>query len=468
MEHAESTIEQAAKGAVPRRVTLPLAPSLERRRLQSYLLLLLADGAAIVLAFGIVGYLYFGEWSGGRNMLQAQILLPLYWTAALVLNVYSLPSLINLGYGKRRAMLAIFAALTITAFVAFFAKASAQFSRFTTTAGLLFAVAMLLYLRSMLQPVIVRRCGPTAQNVLLLDDGGVPVRIPHAYHIDTREHHLVPDLDNPGMLDRIAMYLTNMDRVIVSCPQDRRGDWAYVFKGANVQGEIIDREVLSLGVLGARRGRGFGSLVVSGGPLGLRSRVAKRGLDLAMAGSAMIVLLPLFLVVALAIKLEDGGPVFFVQQRTGRGNRFFSIYKFRSMRVERHDASGHVSASRDDDRITRIGRLIRRTSIDELPQLLNVIRGEMSLVGPRPHALGSLAGDKKFWEVDRRYWLRHSLKPGLTGLAQVRGLRGATDSESDLTDRLQADLEYLDGWTVMRDLRIIASTVRVIVHDRAF
>ena len=115
-----------------------------------------------------------------------------------------------------------------------------------------------------------------------------------------------------------------------------------------------------------------------------------------------------------------------------------------------------------------MGRFIRRTSIDELPQLINVIEGKMSLVGPRPHALGSQAGDKLFWEVDRRYWLRHALKPGLTGLAQVRGLRGATAQESDLADRLGADLEYLNGWSLWRDMRIIAATLGVLVHDRAF
>ncbi|MBF9150790.1 sugar transferase [Novosphingobium sp. 1Y9A] len=194
----------------------------------------------------------------------------------------------------------------------------------------------------------------------------------------------------------------------------------------------------------------------------------KRALDLTLAGGAVLALAPLLLLVALLIKLEDRGPIFFVQKRTGRGNRFFPIFKFRSMRVEKLDASGNRSASKDDDRITRIGRFIRRTSIDELPQLFNVLRGEMSIVGPRPHAIGSLAGDKLFWEVDHRYWLRHSLKPGLTGLAQVRGFRGATDTENDLADRLQADLEYLDGWTIWRDLKIIVNTARVLVHDRAF
>ena len=152
----------------------------------------------------------------------------------------------------------------------------------------------------------------------------------------------------------------------------------------------------------------------------------------------------------------------------GRGNRFFAIIKFRSMQREQQDRSGDRSTARDDRRITRIGRLIRATSIDELPQLINVIRGEMSLVGPRPHALGSQAGDKLFWEVDQRYWQRHTLKPGITGLAQVRGLRGATDLESDLVQRLQSDLEYLDGWTIWRDVAILAATLRVVVHEKAY
>jgi len=119
-------------------------------------------------------------------------------------------------------------------------------------------------------------------------------------------------------------------------------------------------------------------------------------------------------------------------------------------------------------RVTRIGRFIRSTSIDELPQLFNVVIGDMSIAGPRPHAIGSQAGDKLFWEVDQRYWLRHALKPGLTGLAQIRGLRGATESESDLASRLNSDLEYLNGWSLWRDLGIVLATARVLVHDRAF
>jgi lipopolysaccharide/colanic/teichoic acid biosynthesis glycosyltransferase len=160
--------------------------------------------------------------------------------------------------------------------------------------------------------------------------------------------------------------------------------------------------------------------------------------------------------------------VFFVQERVGWGNRLFKMYKFRSMWFEKTDHSGFRSASRRDDRITRVGGFLRKTSLDELPQLFNVLKGDMSIVGPRPHAVGSTAEDRLFWEVDERYFNRHAVKPGLTGLAQVRGFRGATLTRRDLSNRVQADLEYLSGWSLWRDLAIIVRTLKVLVHRNAF
>jgi lipopolysaccharide/colanic/teichoic acid biosynthesis glycosyltransferase len=261
-----------------------------------------------------------------------------------------------------------------------------------------------------------------------------------------------------------------MDQVIVSCPPDRRLAWAMVLKGCGVNGEVLSDFMREIGALGLvhRDEIGMTTLLVSTGPLGLRARALKRALDVAVSLAALTVALPILLVSAVAIKLEDGGPILFRQNRVGRRNQLFRIYKLRTMKVERADGNGDRSASKDDDRVTRVGRFLRRSSIDELPQLFNVLKGEMSLVGPRPHAIGSLAGDKLFWEVDPRYWQRHSLRPGLTGLAQIRGLRGATDREIDLTSRLQADLEYLSGWTIWRDVRILLATSTVLLHDRAF
>jgi lipopolysaccharide/colanic/teichoic acid biosynthesis glycosyltransferase len=132
------------------------------------------------------------------------------------------------------------------------------------------------------------------------------------------------------------------------------------------------------------------------------------------------------------------------------------------MYTEVADPHGYRSTGRDDDRITRIGGFLRRTSLDEFPQLWNVIRGDMSLVGPRPNALGSTAEGALFWEAVPDYWTRHAMRPGMTGLAQVRGLRGATHTRSDIEKRVAADLEYINSWSIWLDLKILLQTIRVV------
>jgi lipopolysaccharide/colanic/teichoic acid biosynthesis glycosyltransferase len=266
----------------------------------------------------------------------------------------------------------------------------------------------------------------------------------------------------------LAAELRGADRVVIACRREAARNWAMMLKGCNVQGEILAQEYDALGALGVGRLSGRTTLIVSLGPLNLWQRALKRAFDLALTIPTVIAVLPVLILTAVAIKLDTPGPILFRQKRLGRGNELFEIYKFRSMREEDTDPEGHRSAHRDDERLTRVGRFIRKTSIDELPQLLNVLLGSMSIVGPRPHALGSLAGQELFWEVDERYWHRHALKPGITGLAQVRGLRGATHRRDDLTRRLQADLEYVAGWSLWRDIKILLSTIRVIIHPRAF
>jgi lipopolysaccharide/colanic/teichoic acid biosynthesis glycosyltransferase len=279
---------------------------------------------------------------------------------------------------------------------------------------------------------------------------------------------LAPNPYDPLMLHRLGTLLEGADRVVIACPPERRALWALLLKGANVQGEVLAPELEEVGAIGIGQFSKRTTLAVSCGPLDLRSRALKRALDLAITVPIIVFLAPLLLVVSCAIRLEGGGPVFFVQKRLGRGNKLFSMLKFRSMKADLCDQNGNQSTQRDDDRITRVGKFIRSTSIDELPQLLNVLRGDMSLVGPRPHALGSTAGSKLFWEVDQRYWHRHACKPGITGLAQVRGFRGATHESSDLTNRLRADLEYLAGWSILRDVAILFRTFRVLMHKNAY
>jgi len=461
-------LEDGSGASGKRHFILPLGPSLERRRLQIYLALMIFDALGILIAFVSVGSTLAAPTD--RIILADLVLLfiPIFWTIALYLRLYSLHALIATRFAQLRVIYAIFGTVTALTFMAYLARSPIAIGRLSMGLNMLAATVVLVSIRSIARPFVLHRCGPTAENVLIIDDGGAPVHVPGAWIVKTREHNLKPDVCDPHMLDRLGLFMTNMDRVLVSCAPERRVAWAMIFKGSNVSGEIVDPDVFSLGAVGARRSRSFGTLVVSVGPLSTQDRAIKRAMDILIAGSATLFLLPLLIVVALLIRIEDGGTVLFRQQRQGRNNCLFWIYKFRSMQVQQLDHAGSRSASREDDRITRVGRFIRRTSIDELPQLINVLRGDMSIVGPRPHAIGSLAGNKRFWEVDPRYLLRHSLKPGLTGLAQVRGLRGATDTETDLTHRLQADLEYLDGWTMLRDVRIILGTIRVLVHHRAF
>lgn len=185
----------------------------------------------------------------------------------------------------------------------------------------------------------------------------------------------------------------------------------------------------------------------------------KRAIDILFAILGLIVFAVPMLLAALLIRLESPGPVLFRQHRIGFANLGFEMWKFRTMRE--HPAAGGrlMQATRHDRRVTRFGAILRRTSFDEVPQLFNVLRGDMSLVGPRPHAPGTCAGGKPFELVTPHYPARHRMLPGLTGLAQVRGLRGATDTEAKLLRRVEADLEYIETWSLQLDLMILARTV---------
>jgi len=199
-------------------------------------------------------------------------------------------------------------------------------------------------------------------------------------------------------------------------------------------------------------------------PIAGWAHVLKRAEDIVLAGLALILLSPLFAIIALAVKLDSPGPVLFRQRRVGFNNRAFEMLKFRSMY---HDRSEHViraQASRSDPRVTRVGGVLRRLSLDELPQIINVLRGDMSIVGPRPHAPGTRAAGRPFEDVVGRYAARHRVKPGITGLAQVRGYRGETETEDKLIKRIDSDLEYIERWSIWLDLVIIVRTAFSVLH----
>ena len=196
----------------------------------------------------------------------------------------------------------------------------------------------------------------------------------------------------------------------------------------------------------------------------LKARSIKRLVDITLSLGALFVFAVPALLIILMIRLESPGPVLFRQQRIGKLGRPFTALKFRSMYWRPDEAGTIRQATNHDPRVTRIGRWLRRYSMDELPQLVNVLRGEMSIVGPRPHAPGTRAGGHLFEEVTQCYGARHFVKPGLTGLAQVRGWRGETDTEEKLLHRIDCDFEYIAHWSVRLDLAIIWRTARSVLR----
>lgn len=443
-------------------------PALERRRLQLYAGLLLCDLVALLGSFVLAGGIYRNEWPLEFALSMALAFIPIYAIIGLYQHCYSLRSLDNLKYAVSRMGQALIVSALLCMVMIFYSRSASEFSRVMLSMALVAGFVSMAGIRWVFNRTLRHFYGRSVTANLVVDDGGPSVEIPGAEVVSTGTFDLEGAQHDPTSLDRIGQLMRGKDRVVVSCPVERRAAWAGIMRAAGVRGDVISESLQELGALALEREYGRSFLVVSTGPLSLYARAAKRLMDLALTIPVLIALSPLLLIVALLIKLEDGGPVFFVQPRMGRGNCIFHMYKFRSMRVDKLDEAGNTSTSRTDERITRIGKIIRRTSIDELPQLLNVLRSEMSIVGPRPHALGSLAEEKLFWEIDDKYWHRHSLKPGLTGLAQVRGHRGATESEDHLVHRLDADLEYIRDWSIMSDLRIMFATAGVLFHPNAY
>jgi lipopolysaccharide/colanic/teichoic acid biosynthesis glycosyltransferase len=186
--------------------------------------------------------------------------------------------------------------------------------------------------------------------------------------------------------------------------------------------------------------------------------IPKRMFDVIVALLALFVLLPGLLTIALAIKLSSPGPILFRQRRYGLNNEVFTIYKFRTMYADKCDDTGVTQTRMGDQRVTHIGKLLRRCDLDELPQLLNVVRGDMSLVGPRPHVPGMLAAGVPYEILVPNYFERHRVRPGLTGLAQALGFRGSTEGADTAKIRIELDLKYIQSWSFALDLRLIVET----------
>ncbi len=288
---------------------------------------------------------------------------------------------------------------------------------------------------------------------------------------------LFDDRDNPRSPEQVGAYckLGRFDDLVQFC-RAQRVDLLIVALPPSAEERIlqllkqlwvlpIDVRVAALGgklKLAARAYNYIGDvpfLPVFDKPMSDWSVALKIIEDRALASIALVLLSPLLALIALAVKLDSRGPVLFKQIRYGFNNEEIDVYKFRSMYTEKTDADGIKQVTRGDPRVTRVGRFIRKTSLDELPQLFNVaFKGNLALVGPRPHAMQARAEDRLYNEVVDGYFARHKVKPGITGWAQINGWRGETDTEEKIEQRVAHDLFYIENWSMMFDLRILALT----------
>lgn len=374
--------------------------------------------------------------------------------------------------------------------ISFFSKTSADYSRIWVGIWLVASVICLMIFRMALAWLIAKwkQSGILLRNVVIVGAGLQGERL--IRHIQEHRAELgvnpiavftlnagakrteVLGVPIRGGIRDLLLFVRNnqVQEIIVALPWDREDDITEVLDRLREAPIDVSLAPEPLGYrLMERRVRHLGDLpltVVQEPPLSGWSYVIKGLEDRILAALIILMISPILLTLAVLIRLDSPGPAIFRQQRYGFNNNVFTVYKFRSMRNDAGDAKGGAQATRGDARITRIGAFIRKTSLDELPQLFNVLKGDMSLVGPRPHAV---AHNEEYAEIIDQYLSRHKVKPGITGWAQIHGLRGETDTREKMEMRVQYDLYYIDNWSIWLDLRIIFRTLLVgFVNENAY
>ena len=393
------------------------------------------------------------------------VILPTFTLAAVALNCYRLKTLRHGSAARTLIALAIAAGLAFTTAFAF--KVGAIYSRLETGIMLAAAAAYLTLFRCLYKAMLGRLSEFMESRVLVLGRDVNRIAISADFdHIVPSER---PNPADPHSLERTYELVRKADRIILAFDNaDERITWAQFVRQIGIDAELIEPDLQNITVLGVNHWDGTPTLVVARKALDFGERALKRALDLTIGVPLLAVIGPFLLLLMLVIKLDSPGAAIFAQIRVGRNNRHYKCFKLRTMYCDMSDLDGNRLTARDDSRVTRVGKVLRRTSFDELPQLWNVIRGDMSLVGPRPHALRATAEGALYWEAVPDYWTRHAMRPGITGLAQVRGLRGNTIKRSDIEKRVAADLEYINSWSILCDLKILLQTFRVVFHSNAF
>lgn len=442
-----------------------------------------------VLLIGGIGiglfYLYVNEVGGALSLLYmfatitAAILSGLIFQA---FKIYSVHALTNLVKQASRLWMGWTSVFVLLVAIAFMSKTGAEFSRVWLVVWYFLGLSALICARVILATAVRRWIGEGRfdRRTLIIGGGGAgekliteleesemtDIRICGVFDDrgDERVSSVVagyPKLGNVNALVEFARQ-TRIDLLIVTLPLTAEARLLEIFQKLWVLPVDIRLAAHTNRLSFRPRAYSFlGSVPVidvSDKPITGWDSVIKWLFDKFFAFVALVVLSPIMAAVALAIRLDSKGPALFRQKRYGFNNELIEVFKFRSMYTEQADVGAGRLVTKDDSRVTRVGRFIRRTSLDELPQLFNVLRGEISLVGPRPHALQAKAADQLYNDVVDGYFARHKVKPGITGWAQVNGWRGETDTQEKIQKRVEHDLYYIENWSAFFDLYILLRT----------
>ena len=445
--------------------------------------------AVIIVLMGVFSslayhYAYYYDAIGGRgDVMQsaglAAVVAALFIPISKSRGLYSPTELLNLKSQITKISIEWFAVLLFLAAAAFTMKAGGNFSRgatiLFTIIGLFALIGARIVWRVILADGLAVRKFSGRKVTLIIEEGaasksGILEALARHGLEPARQFILPADQNNVKARKRVIAHAvssirgSNVEEVIIGADLDHWSSLRELLSELRVLplpvnlvpvGPTSDLFQLPSHTIGEAV-----TIELQRGPRSVFERCVKRAIDVIVAGTALLLLLPLFVMTAIAIKLDSSGPVIFRQRRSGFNGRQFQIMKFRTMSVL-EDGETVTQAEPNDKRVTRVGAWLRRTSIDELPQLFNVLQGQMSIVGPRPHAL---AHDSEFNNQVAKYAYRHHVKPGITGWAQVHGFRGRTLKVSDVEKRLELDLWYIDNWSLALDFKIALMTVIEIAH----
>ncbi|MEO3387584.1 undecaprenyl-phosphate glucose phosphotransferase [Mesorhizobium sp. CAU 1741] len=410
-----------------------------------------------------------------------------------VTNCYQIPRLRQPIATLGTIILVWIGTLALMALAGFFLKISVEFSRFWLGLWFFSGLGLLLVLRMVMARLVRRwsRNGAMERRAVIVGGGTAAETLIRAIeqqpYNDIRICGIFDDRDNRRSPPIVAGYpklgnvseliefarIARIDMLIVSLPLTAETRVLSMLKKLWVLPVDIRLSAHSNQIRFRPRAYSFiGSvpmLDIFDKPINGWDSVAKRGFDIIFSLLGLVAFSPIMIATAIAIKLDSKGPVFFKQKRHGFNNEVIEVYKFRSMFTEMCDPTARNAVTKNDPRVTRVGRFIRRTSIDELPQFFNALRGSLSLVGPRPHAVSAQTHHRLYHEIVDGYFARHRVKPGVTGWAQINGWRGEIDNDDKIRMRTEYDLYYIENWSLWFDLKILFLTpVRLLNTENAY